>query len=82
MPNIDQEDLKESFKLVVEQCIQNGMFNEFCRLNNYETPTQPIHVLIDQATGKIDQIASEFFKFVEEFVFKPMLEKFKETENN
>lgn len=69
------EDLKQSFKIVVEECIEKGMFVEFCRLHGYSIPTKTIDIMIDDATGRTSKIGYEFFDFVSEYVFKPLMIK-------
>lgn len=67
------DDLKQSFALTVKESIKSGLFKEFCRLNGYTAPKSPLDLMIDQATGRFNQIADEFFMFVYEYVFKPVL---------
>ncbi len=66
--------LTELFTSTVHESIKAGMFKEFCRLSGYKAPKNPIDMMIDKSTGRLEKIAFEFFEFVRDYVFLPCLD--------
>lgn len=75
-----EDDLKKSFNFVVNECLNSNTLEHFCRLKGYRLPTSPIDIMIDEATGRLSQIAHEFIEFVNEYVFKPLIIKYIESD--
>lgn len=72
------EQIEESFKFVVRECLDNPEFmREYRRVFNtdFGSAIPPIYFEIDKATGAYEDKAKEFFDFVRDYVWKPWLDK-------
>ena len=63
---------------IVNECLANDTFvDEYCRLNGVRRPDKfsPIEQMINEATGcdTDKEFFEGFIKFVDEFVYQPML---------
>lgn len=53
------------FDECVMQCLRTpGLLEGFCRLHGYEVPKSSIDLMVDKATGRMEDLAKEFVVFV------------------
>lgn len=65
----------------VNQCIENKQFMDEYRRMSWSKigKTTPVEKLIDQATGNDRKEVQEFLEFIDECVWKPLLEESKKV---
>lgn len=73
------EDLKEFFKFCVHESFKNKeLLKQFDRLQGTSLSKKglsPIEIEIDKITGKQDDDMKKFIKFVDQYIFQPLVTK-------
>lgn len=64
--------------MTFEECLLHTaktpeLYEEFCRLNGDEPPTTAIEQMVDEATGREDDIIARYAGFVLEFIYLPLV---------
>lgn len=49
------------------------LYEEFCRLEGYVPPRSPIEAMVDEASGRAEDITARYAAFVFDCVYLPLL---------